>query len=332
MPWMRVARLAALAGMMPITTATLPAVAQVRPDTVRLVFDWPVGTYAHVDQEWSRVQAVSARRDSLHVRSTHRLQLLPHSRGRLVRADSFRLVSVGGNAVRGAVAAEGRDVLARIGSFQPSYVVSAQGEFVGVEDLDRMKAVLDSLLAPVLGRLGAMPPEARALVDNVMSPAALNNAAQQEWNLLAGAWVGAIWEIGETYGLRTEEPYPLMPNLRIPMDYEFSAAARVPCREVETSPRCVRFEMLSVADTAGLRKVLTEFLGVMAPKEREAFAAMQGMRAETALTIIADPRNLRPYSVRLVKRVETSLGPGSNQAQGPGTRIDTRLATFRYVR
>ena len=178
--------------------------------------------------------------------------------------DSYHVVapSVG----RQAVGVE--QALARLGSFLPSYVVTADGAFVGIEGLAQMKSALDSLFAPMLAELERAPAAARQFVAAATSAEALTASAAQEGNMIVGTWVGADWEIGELYTASAQEAIPVLADVTIRMSYEFSAAERVACPGAANSAvrRCVRLEMRSVPDSAAMRKTVSELLNKVAQK------------------------------------------------------------------
>jgi len=116
------------------------------------------------------------------------------------------------------------------------------------------------------------------------------------------------------------------------MRHEFSAAERVPCTEGESARRCIRLEMISEPDSAALRKVVTDFMAKLAPKEANVLAAFQSMRVANELTLVADPRDLRPYAMALVKTVEVQGAGGPNEPAGRTRRVDIRTARYTYVR
>jgi hypothetical protein len=316
-----------------ILALTRPAYGQTKADSVSLRFAWPVGMTARVEQAWTRTQVGPQRNDSVTVRSRYRLTVSAHPKGRLVQSDSFVITSlpaVASNRRAGDV--DPQQFLARLGSIQPSYVVSTDGEFVGIEGVERTKRVLDSLFAPMLRELKDAPAELKALMQNAISPQTLTASAAQEWNALAGTWVGADWEVGEAYEASSEEPSPLIPGLKIPMRHEFSAAKRVPCTEGESTPRCIRLEMISEPDSVALRKVMTDFMAKVAPKDVDVRAALQSMRVANELTVVADPRDLRPYAMALVRTVEVQGAGGPNEPAGRMRRVDIRTARYTYVR
>ena len=300
-----------------------------RPDKVALRFGWPVGMSARVHQDWSRVQSRSGRRDSTHVVTSYRLRVAAHPKGRLIQADSFRVVapSVAGQPV-GV-----EQMLARMGSFLPSYVVSTGGEFVGVEGLAQMKVSLDSLFAPMRAELEGAPAGARQLIAAATSAEALTASAAQEWNMIVGTWVGADWEVGEVYATSADEAIPVLPDVTIKMSYEFSAAERVACPGAANPAvrRCVRLEMRSVPDSAAMRKVISELMTKVAPEARAQVAAFGRMRTENTVTLVADPRDLRPYRLELVKSIALATEATATEPAESATRVDRRVVQYTHA-
>jgi hypothetical protein len=322
-----------LAGTVAAAVATLLPHAldaqQSRPDKVLLRFGWPVGMSARVHQDFSRIQSRSGRRDSTHVVTSYRLRVAAHPKGRLIQADSFQLVapSVTGQPVGT------EQLMARLGSFLPSYTVTTDGEFVGIEGLAQMKSALDSLFAPMLAELANAPAAARQLMVAATSEQALTAAAAQEWNILAGTWVGADWEVGEVYTTSSDEAVPILSGVTVKMSYEFSAAERVACPGAADSAvrRCVRLEMRSEPDSAAMRNVISEVLSKVAPEARAQVAAFGRMRTENAVTLIADPRDLRPYRFELVKSIAIATEATASGPAESATRVDRRVVQYTYA-
>ena len=150
-----------------VVTLTRPALGQAKADSVSLRFAWPVGMTARVDQEWTRMQIGPVRNDSFTVRSRWRLTVSAHPKGRLIQYDQFAITSLPpATPNRRAGDLDPQQLLARLGSVQPSYVVSTDGEFLGIEGVDRTKRVLDSLLAPMMREMAAAaaPPALKTLM------------------------------------------------------------------------------------------------------------------------------------------------------------------------
>ena len=69
----------------------------------------------------------------------------------------------------------------------------------------------------------------------------------------------------------------------------------------------------------------------VAPKDANVLAAFQSMRVTNELTVVADPRDLRPYSLALVKTVDVQAAGGPNEPAGRMRRVDIRTARYAYA-
>ncbi|MFN2566492.1 MAG: hypothetical protein ABR499_15960, partial [Gemmatimonadaceae bacterium] len=154
----------------------------------------------------------------------------------------------------------------------------------------------------------------------------------QDWNAAVATWAGADWVIGEVYVAAVEEPIPVMPDLKMPMRYEFSAAERVPCTETEQRRACVRLEMYSEPDSAALRRFVGDIMTRVGAPEKDILKSLENMRTEGTVTVIADPKTLLPYQVTRVKRVEVRTSESGQEKGGVSSRVDTRTAWYSYSR
>ena len=305
--------------------------AQERIDTVSLRFDWPVGLTGRVEQEWFREKITPERADSLHFVSSWRMQVLPHSKGLLIRSDSVVVPQFEG-ATSDTTEMVQR-LLTQLGALAPSYVVGSEGEFIEVADVARMKAAMDTVFAPILAQMGEMPPRAKALFQSMLSEETLTASAAQEWNALVGTWVGADWELGAVYEYEAMEPSPLLPGLVVPMRYQFSATKRIPCTDLEGSPECVELFMLSSPDPDSARSLarkLIEQMGIGAEGD-ELIEAFESMEVEHELIVVAEPKTLLPYLVVKEKRVRVRIPEAPTQKAGESSQLDRRLYRFYYT-
>jgi hypothetical protein len=313
----------------PLALVANAAGAQGRPDSVSLRFGWPAGTMGRVRQEWIRVQRSPERNDSINARSTYRLTLLDHADGHLVRIDSFAMLpETLGVADRSA----SPQLVAQLGALLPSYIVSRDGAFQRVEDIAPLKRFVDSLFASAFRELGDAPAEVKAMLQAATSEQTLTANVAQDWNAAVATWIGADWVIGEAYVAAVDEPIPVMPDLKMPMRYEFSAAERVPCADTERRRACVRLEMYSEPDSLALRKFVADIMTRVAPAEKDIVKSLENMRTEGTVTVIADPKTLLPYKVTRVKRIEIRASGAGQQRSAVTSRVDTRTAWYSYAR
>ncbi len=114
------------------------------------------------------------------------------------------------------------------------------------------------------------------------------------------------------------------------MRYEFGAAERVPCEPAAGRASCVRLELYSEPDTAVLRQSTADLLTKLGAGGKEVVNSLMNLRTMNELTLIAEPRTLRPYSVRRVRRVEATVSAGTTEVAGTTTRVDIRTARYHY--
>lgn len=302
------------------------------PDSVMLRFGWPVGMSARVEQRWSRVRTGPQRGDSVGLRTSYRMRVLKHPEGRLVTADSFTFAPPSASAPTADRGAMAQRLQTQLAALTPSYVVSADGEFRRLVDAAKMKAVVDSLLAPILSEVKTLPPQAQQMLQAVASEQALTARAVEGWNVVTGAWVGADFTIGEVRRSESEERIPLIPGMTIPMAYEFSAVERVPCTEGGAARGCVRLRMYSQPDSAGMREVVKQLVAQLGGKADGVVATLEGMTVENEVVVVAEPATLVPHSMSVTKRVRVRTAATGGEAGSESTQVDVRTARFAYDR
>ncbi|HEX5581261.1 MAG TPA: hypothetical protein VFX39_06745 [Gemmatimonadaceae bacterium] len=302
--------------------------AQERPDTTSLRFDWPVGTVAHVEQIATRIQESPSRLDTTAMRSSYRLRVDDHPRGRFVHIDSFAVGPQEGDMPPGLAR-----VAATLGALVPSYVVSPEGDFLELADPEGVKAAADSLLAPFFRELEGAPEQLRAFMANATSIPTLTASAAEEWNLLVGTWVGAEWEVGAVYEASGEQSTPFFPGRAVRMNYEFSAVERAPCVEDGSEQDCVLLAMRVTPDSAALESLLQEFVRTVAPEGVAEIAdVLRNTRTTNEVLVLTRPGTLQPYWLEVVKRVEVTAETGQGETTAMTVRTDRRVARFRYTR
>lgn len=314
--------------VVPLLLPTLLA-GQQAVDSVHLRFDWPIGMTAIVEQEWMRISETPAKRDSTSLGSSYRLRVREHARGRLVTADSFRVAAIAGLPPAAARSSEVERVVSLLGSMQPSFVVSSDGEFLELAELDKMKSAMDSFMTSMMPQVGDAPPEFRQFMERLTSAEVLTTQAAEQWNSVVGTWVGADWVIGEAYGTSSEQELPLLPGVRVPMEFEFSAAERRPCTAHGRDSACVLLRMYSAPDTVALRTLVGELVKQMGVNAGDLADALAGMRMESTIELLIEPESLRPHRVTQTKVVVVP-GPGGSASAPANRRLDVRRAVYRY--
>ena len=322
--FMRRCRVAASALLFPATLAAQAG------DSVSLRFAWRDGLTADVEHEVLRVRTSHQGSDTTTMRTRSLMRVAAHPQGFVVRSDSLRVE--GFDAAASVPTEFAQRMMSTLGSLTPSFVVSADGEFVQVTDLARLKAAMDSLFAPMVREMGESVPQVASFMGQLLSEQALTASAAQEWNALVGTWVGAEWELGAVYELETEEAVPIMPGLTVPMRLQFSAAGRVPCSEADQATSCVELQMISVPDSAGMKRLTQQLLERLAgvPDAEEVVAALENMEVEQELTVVAEPNTLVPHLVVREKRVRVTVAALAGEDGGTMRQVDRNVQRYRY--
>jgi hypothetical protein len=303
-------------------------------DTVSLRFNWPAGLTGRVVQEIFRSDSSARKHDSTVFTYSHRLRVLEHPRGLLVRYDSMVVPGLD-EVAKDAASAFAQQLLRNITSLTPSYVVNREGEFLEVAEIKRLHAAMDSLFAPMLEEIEQESAQARSLIQGLMSEQVLTNSAAEAWNAMVGTWVGADWEVGAAYEYESEAPSPIMPGVMIPFHYEFGAVERVPCREGGEEDECVHLVMVSTPDMDATREVLKKFVEQLAGEKDmgEFVAAIETMQLENVVTVITNPQTLVPYHVATERHIRlTTPAIDAESPAGENYRYERHVQTFHWER
>lgn len=291
------------------------------PDTVRLAFAWPAGAHADVVAERSRDRSANGRQTAGRATLRYRITLEPSGDGYLVRYSDFVGDSPG-------AAPPPAEVAAHVAAFTPSYVVSRNGEFRDLADPEAMRALVDSLLGPMAGQLTASNAAAGEFLASVTSDAMLRSAAEQDWNMLVGTWAGAEFVIGEAYTSSAVEHLPLFGGIDLPMDYEFSAAQRVPCDSADGGLGCVSLQMESRPEPASVSRAIGAALAGVMPADSASLASAT-FDVRNTVHLIARPESLLPY--RLTVTTDLRLVLPESEGTSEYRQVDVRDQVFRWA-
>lgn len=290
------------------------------PDVVSLVFSWPVGMVADVTAQTLRLREGEASVDSTDVRASYRMIVKPHAAGRLITFEDFRVLERPDPRPLGDIV---QHISLQVGALMPAYVVSEDGEFIGVQDLEPVLTAVRSLLRPLVDSIGQLSPRARQLTESVTSEQYLTARAAEDWNALVGMWTGADFEVGAVYETEADEPSPLFPEVLIPFAYQFAVNERLPCVETEAVDNCVALEMLSFADADTMKTLLTQLIDQLAPAERAGRFIYDALDIENTISLVAEPATLVPYYLEVTQTVS-----GSGR-EGDGPSREFRQVTIR---
>ena len=105
-------------------------------------------------------------------------------------------------------------------------VVGADGAFVGLENGDALRPVLQRIYEAA----GLSDLEADGAIERV--EAAMVEEARTGWNLAVGFWIGAELDFGRAWEQEIDAPYWILPAVAVRNRVRMEARRRVPCSAV----------------------------------------------------------------------------------------------------
>jgi hypothetical protein len=314
--WIPVAQLClALFGASAASAQNAPAGA----DTVHLRFGWHAGLNAQV--ETTRLQVrVSEGTDSTSGSAQYMMHVAPHPSGLVVSYDNFvfPVTADTGQAAQAGTLAE------QAAAMVPKVVVDSAGAFVGIQDVEAVRARLDTLMTQMLEAEEAAA--ARETIAAMVTEEALAGIAAQEWNAIVGRWAGADLATGERYGFEEQAALPLIPGAVVTMLSEFSVEGRTSCVDGGAAEDCVEIRLVSRADPDVVTALLAQFTEQLRATPGLGLA-FESFEMQNEMVLVTEPATLRPHRVRLSKQMK-----GIFSAEGErGEVSQSEVRTYRYT-
>jgi hypothetical protein len=309
-----------------LLAATAPAAAQplVAPTHVDLRFGWKPGMEMSVTATRTRLRAADERTTRA---SSSRYTVRVEAEGENLRIRFTNPEFDTTNDAGSMTPSEQAKIMEKIADLMPDFVVTREGDFVGIHDLPAFQKKLWDFLIDI------MPPNVDAAVVTQMqslltSEAFLNSRASEEWNAIVGAWVGSDFEIGVPVEHSRAEPVAIFPGSEIRMNYAFSADRVLPCKRANAERRCAELSMRSVADPEATRKVIDSFLAQLAPGQVPEMPVFRTLAIENVLRVRTEPDGLIPHAYSLTKSIRgTVAAPDGEQVV---EQIDTTEVRYAY--
>ena len=292
---------------------------------VPLQFNWPGGVTATVTYDATR-KKMQGPNESVHaMKGTYRLTTAAVDQGIAVRFDEVKLdVDLGQVAV--GPQRDFQEALLKALSGPPSYLVSTEGELIGLEDMTEFRANLSGVIDSVSTNL---PPEARArfsaTMDQVLTEETLMQSVAENWNRDVGFWVGSELPVGDWLEQAFTNRMAAMGGAEIPTVSRYRIAERTACVE-GGEPDCVRLEMTSQVRKESFAAALQKFMKQFAEQGAQVPPIKQ-LDQDQKVEIITDPKTLLPRRISSLKTVavEMEIG-GVTQRSGQEDRV-----TMTYV-
>jgi hypothetical protein len=308
-----------------ILSGGAPALQTAAPvDTVRLRFNWLPGTVAEIESARFR-ERFAEKTDTLAGSARYRMKVAAHPEGRSVEYSDFDFGGVPGRPRESRAL---QAIAEQVSSLVPNSLVSGEGDFLRVQNVNQMRTQLDSLLGPMVG--GSGNEQALAAIAAIFSEDALNMLAAQEWNALVGMWTGADLELGETYELQQMAALPMIPGATVPMISQFSVVERVSCLEEGDGEDCVEIHLVSFADPDAMKDHLQQFIRRLSSDPKLAASAYDDLAIENELVLVTEPATLLPHRASITKSISGTFR--AREEKGSFSQLDVRTDRYRYER
>jgi hypothetical protein len=195
----------------------------------------------------------------------------------------------------------------------PNIVVTKQGEFVRVDDLEGFRFRVESSIRPVASALAGGDPEILALVDEllarVVNDETIEALASDRWSSLVDKWAYTDWEMGQVFGADILAPNPLVPGPAIAYTVLAGVTEKRLCEAPSGGSLCAVFVMLTrpadralgeaartLADSLGAQLLAAAGREVPADYGRDAGSVLsfEELHLENRVELMADPVSLLP--------------------------------------
>ncbi len=184
---------------------------------------------------------------------------------------------------------------------EPAYIIGDDGGFVGVDQLDTLVQQLrDQAIAQMNAQAGGagLPPEALAMLDDLINPEAIEGMSRQEYQLMGGLWHGRNFDRNEVQLQQGVFPDPFTQSM-VPTEYELIWRGYAPCAEGEPENSCVQLDLAAFPDGDELATTLEAFFGESAGAPGMLIVETAEIRGQ--VRILAETGSLIP------RRVEESV-------------------------
>ena len=314
-------------------TSGTPAIGQ-QGETFRPGFGWQPGMRIEASETRVGVMREGTVSDSGKVSTaSYAIVVSEHRDGLLISHEDIRVERIGDFpdelppiARVNAVVADNLQYWMRL----PNLVVTEEGEFVRVDDLEGFRFRVESSIRPVASALGGGDPEILGLLDSllavVINDETIEGLAADRWSSLVDKWAGTDWEIGRVFGAEIMAPNPLVPGPAIDYSIQAGVTRKIACQAPSGGLMCAVFVMVTRPAESALReaaRILADSLGAQllaaaggeVPAEYaeggEDALTFQELVLEGRVELMADPVSLLPlWLEERQKRAGSGIGLG----------------------
>jgi hypothetical protein len=284
--------------------AARPALAE------RMTFRWPVPATVMVTDKVTRTESSATLR--------YQVTLTRHGDDLAVRLGKFEFVEVDGRDARDPALRKQLRATLEMASAQPTILVSPQGGFLDVVDLE---TVIDHVVHST-----AIPAKDRtALAKTMKSPAmlaTLKSRSVEFWNVWVGLWAGADLEPGRTRQINLHTSLPNGSLVERPVKVTHLGPDGPPGYVHLSFESTVEGGPNQVGLRAAVQNAARDFA---ASAGKDAGDEVEGLVLFMGGEVITDPETLRPAAARSSRRTTVKL-----KGQPSRTEIEAHEYTFSW--
>lgn len=206
-----------------------------------------------------------------------------------------------------------QNLMQKLTSQIPDYVVSSEGELVRIANLPAYYArIEEGIVEGLPGDTEESRQRAKQLVKNFLSEEALAQMLQEEWNNHVGNWMGSSYATGETYTYAGQYQAAALGETLFPMTITQRLLGRVPCHQQDKEKSCVKLEQKSQVSDPSFTKAMHEMVirtikSVAGDKADEVNLSVDRAGFVKTVTLVTDPETLLPYELRISKNTTVAV-------------------------
>lgn len=287
-------------------------------DKVKLTYGWKKGMVANVHMDSERIRRKGTASVTSRIKETYTIKTEAHKSGILINFSNakVKVTQSGASGNQEKI----QQFISKISALSPSYVIDKEGVLVDVENLDKMKKVIDDEFAKMFSDAPKeVQSKMRPLMAALTSKPQLMAQLSSEWNRDVGQWIGGELESGFVYELEFSTQMPMFGNTAIPSKGKYEYKGKVPCDAGKKDSNCVLLSYVSSIDKKAFRPVMEEFFKKIGAEMPEGYSPQVDLRVE----LVTEPTTLIPHSVKSEKIIKTSM-----IANQPGVE---RIERVNYV-
>jgi hypothetical protein len=183
-------------------------------------------------------------------------------------------------------------------SDQPDYVITDDGSFVRIENLDAYRQRIEGAIlkglpdGPQAGR-----EKARQLVKTLLSEQALAASIQAEWNNIVSNWAGGSYAQGQNYEYVVQYQAPALGDQVFPMTVTQQLTGHVACQKGAKEKSCVRMLQTSRVSDPDFTKATDRFVR----KTVGGGVVVNNVEVVKTVELITDPKTMLPHNVHAIE-------------------------------